>query len=134
VAVAQLLNTSTPLAKLMQGISVYLVEDEALIRMMVVEMLQELGYRIVGEAGSIRAAEPLARTAVFDLGIFDINIAGQSIAPIAEIVASRGLPFIFISGYGSSGVPEAFSDRPLLRKPFLVADLVTAINSVLGGP
>jgi len=54
----------------MGGKSAFLVEDEALIRMMIVEMLEELGHRVVAEAGSIEAAEPLARTSAFDLGGF----------------------------------------------------------------
>ena len=56
--------------------AVFLVEDEALIRMMIADMVEELGHRVVAEAGSIQAAEPLARTTVFDLGILDINIGG----------------------------------------------------------
>ena len=103
-AVSQLLNTGTQALKLiMQGLSVFLVEDEALIRMMMVEMLEGLGYRVVAEAGSIQTAEPLARTSVFDLAVFDINVAGFNISPIAEIVAARGLPFVFVSGYGPPG-------------------------------
>ena len=54
----------------MKGASIFLVEDEALIRMMIVEMLEELGHRVVAEAGSIETAEPLARTSVFDFGGF----------------------------------------------------------------
>ena len=115
----------------MQGVSVFLVEDEALIRMMVVEMLEELGHRVVAEAGSVVTAEPLARTSTFDLGVFDINVAGFNISPIAEIVAARGLPFIFISGYGPEGRPEKFSDKPVLRKPFLISDLATMIGSAV---
>jgi CheY-like chemotaxis protein len=63
----------------MGGKSVFLVEDEALIRMMIVEMLEELGHRVVAEAGSIKTAEPLARTSEFDLAVFDINIGGFNI-------------------------------------------------------
>ena len=115
----------------MGGKSVFLVEDEALIRMMIVEMLEELGHRVVAEAGSIQAAEPLARTSVFDLAVFDINIAGFNISPIAEIVAARGLPFIFVTGYGPAGRPVLFEDKPVLRKPFLISDFATFINSAL---
>jgi len=111
--------------------AVFLVEDEALIRMMIVEMLEELGHRVVAEAGSIQAAEPLARTSVFDLAVFDINIAGFNISPIAEIVAARGLPFIFVTGYGPAGRPVLFEDKPVLRKPFLISDFATFINSAL---
>jgi hypothetical protein len=88
--------------------------------MMIVEMLEELGHRVIAEAGNIRTAEPLAQTAAFDLGVLDINVAGFNISPVAEIVAARGLPFIFVSGYGPDGRPVMFTDKPVLRKPFLV--------------
>jgi hypothetical protein len=50
-AVSQLLNVGNPRTELMQDLSVFLVEDETLIRMMIVEMLEELGQRAVAEAG-----------------------------------------------------------------------------------
>src|ERR1700742_720083 len=115
----------------MQSVSVFLVEDETLIRMMVVEMLKELGHRVVAEAGSIQTAEPLARTSEFDLAVFDINVAGFIISPIAEIVAARGLPFVFVSGYGPEGLPASFKDKPVLRKPFSITEFATLINSAL---
>src|SRR6202035_5944976 len=115
----------------MQGLSIFLVEDETLIRMMVVERLEELGHRVVAEAGSIQAAEPLARTSEFDLAVFDINVAGFNISPIAEIVATRGLPFVFISGYGPEGLPALFKDKPVWRKPFLISEFAAMINSAL---
>ena len=102
----------------MRSFSVFLVEDEALIRLMVVEMLEELGHRVVAEAGSIETAEPLARTAQFDLGVFDINVGGVVITPIAEICESRGLPFIFVSGYGPDGPPDSFNDKPCYGSRF----------------
>jgi CheY-like chemotaxis protein len=52
--------------------------------MMIVEMLKELGHRVVAEAGSLETAEPLARTSVFDLAVFDINVAGFNISPIGR--------------------------------------------------
>jgi CheY-like chemotaxis protein len=116
----------------MEGISVFLVEDEALIRMMIVDMLEELGHRVVAEAGSIQSAEPLARTSAFDLGVFDINIGGLAISLIAEIVTARGLPFVFVSGYGPAGRPELFNDKPVLRKPFLISEFATLINAAVG--
>src|SRR5580692_10995432 len=119
----------------MRGVSIFLVEDETLIRMMVVEMLKELGHRVVAEAGSIQTAEPLARTSEFDLAVFDINVAGFIISPIAEIVATRGLPFVFISGYGPEGLPALFKDKPVLRKPFLISQFAAMIHSALSdGP
>ena len=112
--------------------AVFLVEDEALIRMMIADMVEELGHRVVAEAGSIQAAELLARTTVFDLGILDINIGGFNISPIAEIIDGRGLPFVFVSGYGAKGRPVLFSNRPVLQKPFLISKFAEMINSSLG--
>ena len=115
----------------MQSASIFLVEDETLIRMMVVEMLEELGHRVVAEAGSVQMAEPLARASAFDLAVFDINVAGFMISPIVEIVAARGLPFVFVSGYGPEGLPAPFKDKPVLRKPFSITEFAALINSAL---
>ena len=117
---------------MMSGASVFLVEDEALIRMMIVDMLDDLGHRVVAEAGSIEVTDPLARSAVFDLGVFDINIGGRNISPIAEIVDGRGLPFIFVSGYGSGGRPVSFRHKAVLQKPFLISQFGKMIDAALG--
>src|ERR1700730_18116271 len=112
--------------------ALFLVEDEALMRMMIADMVEELGHRVVAEAGSIQAAEPLARTTVFALGILDINIGCFHINPIAEMINGRGLQWMFVSGYGTRGRPGLFSDRPVLQKPFLISKFAEMINSSLG--
>jgi CheY-like chemotaxis protein len=111
--------------------SIFLVEDEALIRMMLAEMVEELGHRVVAEAGDMAAGQALAETAIFDLAILDINIAGDMITPVAEIIDRRGLPFIFVSGYGPPGRPEAFRGRPALPKPLLISKLGETIDAIL---
>ena len=78
--------------------SIFLVEDEGLIRLMLTDMIEELGHRVVAEVGNIEVGQALAGTAIFDLAILDINIAGRIISPVAEIVHRRGLPFVFVSG------------------------------------
>jgi CheY-like chemotaxis protein len=120
------------LGSLIKNAAFFLVEDEALLLMMTAEMLEELGHRVVAEAGTINAAEPLARTAQFDLAVLDINVGGTYITSIAQIIADRGLPFIFVSGYGSEGRPVSFQDRPALRKPFLIESLAEMIEKALG--
>jgi CheY-like chemotaxis protein len=87
--------------------SVLLIEDEALIRMMLVEMIEEAGHSVVAEAGNVTKGAVLATDAEFDLAILDINLGGDTIEPIASAIAGRGKPFFFVSGYGSSGVPDA---------------------------
>ena len=111
--------------------AILLVEDEALIRMMLVEMLQELQHRVVAEAGSIEGALAYAETAAFDLAILDINVRGRNIEPVAEIVERRGLPFIFMTGYSDSALPQKFSGKPYIQKPCSLQKLQQAISSVL---
>src|SRR5258708_17014955 len=110
---------------------IFLVEDEALIRMMLAEMVEELGHRVVAKAGDMVAGQALAETAIFDLAILDINIAGDIITPVAEIIDRRGLPFIFVSGYGPPGRPEAFRGRPALPETLLKSELRRTLDALL---
>jgi CheY-like chemotaxis protein len=113
------------------GGSVFLVEDEVMIRMMVVDMLAELGYRVVAEAGDINEAIRLAKATEFDVAILDVNVNGKVISPVAELIEARNRPFIFATGYGSSGLPEQYRDRPALQKPFQLETLGRMIDSAL---
>jgi len=113
--------------------SVLLVEDEVMIRMMVADMLEELGYTIAGEAGDIDEGVRLVQVTDFDIAILDVNVNGRMISPVAEALQMRGLPFVFATGYGSQGVPEKFRDRPTLQKPFQIETLANTIESVLKG-
>ena len=85
-----------------------------MIRMMVADMLDELGYRVAGEAGDIDEAVRLVQATEFDIAILDVNVNGKVISPVAEAMTLRGLPFVFATGYGSAGLPEKFRDNPTL--------------------
>jgi len=111
--------------------SVFLVEDEVMIRMMVADMLQELGYTIAAEAGEIGEAIRLAQTTYFDLAILDVNVNGKVISPVADLLTASNRPFIFATGYGSSGLPEEYRDRPSLQKPFQIETLGRIIEATL---
>ena len=113
------------------GGSVSLVEDEVMIRMMVADMLGELGYSIAAEAGEITEAIRLAQSAEFDFAILDVNVNGKVISPVADLIAARNRPFIFATGYGSSGLPAEYRDRPALQKPFQIETLARAIDHAL---
>jgi CheY-like chemotaxis protein len=112
--------------------SVFLVEDEAMIRMMVAEMLEDLGYVVVAEASDIESAVPLAQSARFDVAILDVNVNGKVVTPVAQAIEARRLPFVFVTGYGVQGIPEEFRDRPALQKPFQMATLAGMIEDALG--
>ncbi len=116
-----------------QAKRVLIVEDELMIRMLLEDMLSELGYSIAAEAGRIDEALEAAKTAEFDLAILDVNLNGQTIAPVAEALVARGMPFVFATGYGERGLPEAYRDRPTLKKPFQMDGLSRTLQSALDG-
>lgn len=115
----------------MRQASILLVEDEALIRMMLVEMAEELGHKVTAEAGNVAEAQSLAQIEQYDLAILDINLQGANVQPVAEIVRSRGLPFFFMSGYGSGGLPDGFEGTPVLTKPCSIELLGRTIEALL---
>ncbi len=87
-------------AKAVTGRRVLVVEDEMMIRMLLDGMLTDLGHTVAAEAGRIDEALALARQAEFDVAILDVNLNGQPITPVVEVLVRRGLPFIFATGYG----------------------------------
>jgi CheY-like chemotaxis protein len=115
------------------GKRILIVEDELMIRMLLADMLSELGYAVAAEAGRLDEALAAATTVDFDLAILDINLSGESITPVAEALAARGTPFIFASGYGTPGLPEPYRNRPTLRKPFQMPELKRILQSTLAG-
>jgi CheY-like chemotaxis protein len=112
---------------------IFVVEDEFLIRMLLEDMLSDLGHAVAAAAGSVGEAAELAKTSEFDLAILDVNLDGRDVYPVADIVAGRGLPFIFVTGYGGHGLPEAYRDRPTLKKPFQLEDLRKTLATIIAG-
>jgi DNA-binding response OmpR family regulator len=110
---------------------VLLVEDEIMIRMMVAEMLEELGHRVAAETGEINQAIRLAQNTEFDLAILDVNVQGSLITPVAELITTLNRPIIFATGYGPASIPEEFRSHPSLEKPFLIEKLARTIDSTL---
>ena len=115
------------------GGSVFLVEDEVMIRMMVADMLEELGYSVAAEAGEINEAIRLAGSTEFDIAILDVNVNGKVISPVAEVIQARNRPFVFATGYGAQGLPEEFRNRPTLQKPFQMETLAQVLADTLKG-
>ena len=113
---------------------VLVVEDEALIRLMLVDMLEDgLGHRVVAEAGSVLEGKSLAENTEFDFAVLDINLCGRNVLPVAQAIEKRGLPFLFVSGYKRTDLPAPFRDRLLVEKPIEISTLKAAITTVLGG-
>ncbi len=111
------------------GKRVLVVEDELMIRLLLQDMLDDLGHTLAGEAGRLDEALTLARQGEFDVAILDVNLNGQPISPVVEVLVARGLPFVFATGYGQRGVPEAYRTTPTLQKPFQADALAQAIEA-----
>jgi CheY-like chemotaxis protein len=120
-------------AALPPGTRVLIVEDETMIRMLLVDMLTELGCTIAAEAANIAEALAAARATEFDVALLDVNLQGENTGAVAEVLDARGVPFVFATGYGGQGLPEAFRDRPALKKPFQMDGLEQMLRSALAG-
>jgi len=57
------------------------------------------------------------------VAILDVNVAGTMIFPFARKLAERGVPMVFATGYGRAGLPQDFSGRPILQKPYTTEDV-----------
>jgi CheY-like chemotaxis protein len=107
------------------------VEDEYLIRMLLEDMLDDLGYGIAAAVGTLSEARQIAAEGDFSAAILDVNLDGQEIYPVADILAERGLPFIFVTGYGERSLPESYRGRPALQKPFQAEQLKSTLAGLL---
>ena len=107
------------------------VEDEYLIRMLLEDMLDDLGYGIAAAVGTLSEARQIAADGDFSAAILDVNLDGQEIYPVADILTKRGLPFVFVTGYGERRLPEPYRGRPALQKPFQAEQLKTTLAGLL---
>jgi CheY-like chemotaxis protein len=110
---------------------ILVVEDELMIRMLLEDMLGELGYTVAAEAGRLDEALAAAKSVEIDVAILDVNLNGQPILPVADALAARGTPFVFATGYGERGLPEPYRDRPTLKKPFQLEGLKQMLDTAL---
>lgn len=102
------------------GLHLLVVEDEAMVALMVEDILTDLGCRDVEVAGTVSQGLAMVAhpTAPLDAAILDVNLGGEKVYPVAEALSAKGIPFIFATGYGIAGIAEDFSHIPALAKPY----------------
>lgn len=114
------------------GKTILIVEDEAMIGMMLEDYLDTLGYRLHAIAASVDEACDHARQGGFDAALIDCNLQGEKSWPVADILAQSGIPFIFATGGMADDLPADHADRPTLAKPFTIGAVERALGKVLG--
>lgn len=115
----------------MHGLKVLVVEDESPVAMLVEDMLEDLGCIVVDSAASVDEALKKVAAGGFDFALLDVNLAGQRVYPVAELLLAHGMPFAFASGYGAHGLPDHLTRQPVISKPFRMHDLAEAIVAAL---
>ena len=99
------------------GNRVLLVEDEILVAMMMKDILTELGFSVIGPFSRLSEAMVAAVHEDINAGIIDVNLGGEFVYPVADVLAARKIPFVFITGYGVESIDSRFEYVPIVKKP-----------------
>ncbi len=117
------LSASTPAS--MHGRRIFLVEDEPLVAMMMTEMIRDLGAEVVGPFSTL--SEALDGSFDVDAAVLDVNVAGSLVYPLAERLAARHTPLVFLTGYDAKSVDTRFAKSAVLTKPIDERELATVL-------
>lgn len=116
---------------LLSGRRVLVVEDEMLVLMNIEDMLADLGCESVSVAATVSQALALIDSQAFDAAMVDVNLDGSNSYPVADALAAYGVPFVFSTGYSGQSMKDGYRDRPVLGKPYRIAELVETLTRLL---
>ncbi len=111
----------------LSGRRILVVEDDLMIAMLIDDVLKEAGCDVVGPLPRLAPALQAASSERLDGALLDINLAGELVSPVADRLIERGVPFLFLTGYGWHMLPERFHTRPLVTKPCRQDILLSAL-------
>lgn len=115
--------------RLLNGLRVLVVEDTLLLAETIVDTLESCGCSVVGPISRLARALPVARQEPLDGALLDVNLAGELSFPLAAVLRARGIPFIFLTGYGEvPNLPAELRGCPTLGKPFDIGSLVQLVS------
>jgi two-component sensor histidine kinase/DNA-binding response OmpR family regulator len=96
---------------------VLIVEDEALVALVLADQLSDMGLSVVGPCSSVTEAKAAVAESDFEAAILDVNLGGELVYPVADLLVLRGTPFVFVTGYGRESIDRRFADVSVLEKP-----------------
>lgn len=111
---------------------VLVVDDEALIAMMLSDLIAEYGHETVGPAHSEGQALELLDTTRVDAAILDVTLGDQDSFNVADVLGRRGIPFAFATGHGVHAMPDAYRDYRTVSKPFDFEVVQRVIDELVG--
>ena len=109
---------------------ILVVEDETLIALELVTILEDEHGSIVGLVQTVADALRLLPTTQLSCALLDINLRGETSFGVADALADADIPFAFVTGYMDSAIPERHRDRPFIRKPFVVEDVIKTVAAL----
>jgi len=114
------------------GARLLLVEDELVVGMFMHEVLETIGYRPTDPIGRLADAIAAVKAERFRGAVLDMNLHGEIVYPLADILTEQRVPFLFVTGYAPHSVDPRFASIPILQKPVLEEQLAETLQRVLG--
>ena len=111
--------------------AVLIVEDDVLLGMAIGVCVEDAGYAVAGLARSVDAALATLSHETVDAALLDVNLQGELVYPVANALAERGVPFVFVTAQRADDLPERHRHRPIVPKPYYDAAICAALASVL---
>lgn len=102
---------------------ILVLEDEALVALQIEDLAREMGAQNVHVCGNLAEGLEVAKNAQLDCALLDLMLPDGRSTEIADILLTRGIPFVFSTGSGVDDLPERHRSRPLITKPFADDDL-----------
>ena len=119
---------------LLHGMTVFVVEDEMMVSLLLEDMLGTLGCDNVLHAASVSSALNELSQSQPDLAVLDVNLGSEMVYPVAEELNRTGVPFVFTTGYGRGAIKLEWAARPCVQKPFNIDAFAAALRVALGNP
>jgi CheY-like chemotaxis protein len=115
----------------LNGRRILVVEDDYLVAMLIQDVLEDAGCVVSGPVPRLAEAVDAATADRCDAALLDVNLGGQQVFPVAEVLSQRHIPFMFITGYGAASLPQEHHKRPMIRKPFRNDELLNALCNLV---